>query len=268
MALPLFNRNASPDVTRNMLFESYYCGNTYDVNLDLDFDMDMDMFSKFSIVEDHEYPTLYYPGSPRPYTPLPNPESQLDYCAGIPVLADSPSSTPASSRSHSGSMNHHHDVNYLSSHHDNSVGSGQLPQHPGLLAEISDKHIPQPRFSIPSTCPFPDCKTTTLFTTGRDFRRHYRQHFKRFFCRYKECPQSIVDLRDPGKRGFATRKDRARHEAKHNPAIQCPYQDVNGEPCKRTFSRMDNMRDHCRRIHEKRQIVERQGETAYAERGI
>ncbi|RYO75584.1 hypothetical protein DL766_001829 [Monosporascus sp. MC13-8B] len=119
------------------------------------------------------------------------------------------------------------------------------------LDEISDEHIPQPVFTTPCQCTFQNCKSTTVFTTGRDFRRHYRQHFKRFFCRYEECPQSRDDSGDAGTKGFATRKDRARHEAKHNPAIKCPWQNRNGTQCTRTFSRMDNMRDHYRRIHEK-----------------
>jgi len=119
------------------------------------------------------------------------------------------------------------------------------------LDEISDEHIPQPVFTTPCQCTFQDCKSTTVFTTGRDFRRHYRQHFKRFFCRYEECPQSRDDSGEAGSKGFATRKDRARHEAKHNPAIKCPWQNRNGAQCTRTFSRMDNMRDHYRRIHEK-----------------
>ena len=124
-------------------------------------------------------------------------------------------------------------------------------EHPGLLDEISDEHIPQPSFASHTTCPFPECKSTAIFTTGRDFRRHYRQHFKRFFCRYEECPQSVSDLSEAGNKGFATRKDRTRHEAKHNPAIQCKWRSPSGEQCSRTFSRMDNMRDHYRRIHNK-----------------
>ncbi|KAJ5181660.1 hypothetical protein N7449_011807 [Penicillium cf. viridicatum] len=101
-------------------------------------------------------------------------------------------------------------------------------------------------------CPFPGCKSTLRFTGTREFRRHYKQHFKRFFCRYLHCPQTGPDLgaRQPSnKRGFATRKDRARHEAKHDPSIQCPCLDERGEQCPRMFSRFDNMRDHVRRIH-------------------
>lgn len=101
-------------------------------------------------------------------------------------------------------------------------------------------------------CPFPGCKSTLRFTGTRELRRHYKQHFKRFFCRYPHCPQAGPDLaggHSAVKRGFATRKDRARHEAKHDPRIQCPCLDERGERCARMFSRFDNMRDHVRRIH-------------------
>ncbi|KAH7174901.1 transcription factor [Fusarium flagelliforme] len=110
-----------------------------------------------------------------------------------------------------------------------------------------------PNFTEPSGCPFPNCKSVAIFDSGRDFRRHYRQHFKRFFCRYAECPQSAQDLREvDGRRGFATRKDRARHESKHKPTVQCPWHDQDGRQCLRVFSRVDNMRDHYRRIHKKK----------------
>ncbi|KAF5855010.1 hypothetical protein ETB97_010288 [Aspergillus alliaceus] len=101
-------------------------------------------------------------------------------------------------------------------------------------------------------CPFPGCKSTARFATPRDFRRHYRQHFKRFFCHYENCPQSAPDPHNPSKRGFATRKDRDRHEAKHKPEIRCQWRNQHGEQCTRVFSRMDNMRDHVRRIHQRK----------------
>lgn len=53
--------------------------------------------------------------------------------------------------------------------------------------------------------------------------------------------------------GFSSKKDLARHEAKHNPEIQCEWHGPNGEQCVRMFSRMDNMKDHVRRIHNKGQ---------------
>ncbi|KAB8254982.1 hypothetical protein BDV32DRAFT_156532 [Aspergillus pseudonomiae] len=102
------------------------------------------------------------------------------------------------------------------------------------------------------TCPFPGCKSTLQFTGSRELQRHYRQHFKRYFCRYPHCPQAgpgPEGRHPPTKRGFATRKDRARHEAKHDPRIKCPCLNERGERCSRMFSRIDNMRDHVRRIH-------------------
>ncbi|KAI9149650.1 trichothecene biosynthesis transcription factor [Paramyrothecium foliicola] len=162
---------------------------------------------------------------------------------------DTVSHSPDSVRPHSDSVISA--SNSDSGYESHAVEKAHPSKRRNLLNEISDEHIPQPVFTSPCQCTFPDCKSTTIFTTGRDFRRHYRQHFKRFFCRYEECPQSTCVPGDAGTKGFATRKDRARHEAKHNPAIKCPWQDRNGGQCTRTFSRMDNMRDHYRRIHKK-----------------
>nr|BAA83724.1 transcription factor TRI6 [Fusarium sporotrichioides] len=119
----------------------------------------------------------------------------------------------------------------------------------GLLDAVPSQLIALPSFTKPSKCPFPGCKSTTIFESGRDFRRHYRQHFKRFFCRYPECSQSTQDILEVGTKGFATRKDRARHESKHKPTVRCPWHDQEGQQCLRVFSRVDNMRDHYRRIH-------------------
>ncbi|RYO55856.1 hypothetical protein AA0116_g8824 [Alternaria tenuissima] len=60
---------------------------------------------------------------------------------------------------------------------------------------------------------------------------------------------SSPDLRSygiPNKNGggFSSKKDLARHEAKHNPGVLCDW-----EGCDRVFSRVDNMRDHVKRIH-------------------
>jgi hypothetical protein len=54
--------------------------------------------------------------------------------------------------------------------------------------------------------------------------------------------------------GFSSKKDRARHEAKHNPRILCEWVGEAGERCGRRFSRVDNMKDHVRRIHRKGQM--------------
>ncbi|KAE8377390.1 hypothetical protein BDV26DRAFT_304956 [Aspergillus bertholletiae] len=95
-------------------------------------------------------------------------------------------------------------------------------------------------------------KPTVRFAPPQDFRRRDRQHVKRFFCRYKNCLQSEPDSPSFKKRGFTTRKDRDRHEARHKPEIRCQWRNEQGEQCTRLFSRMDNMRDHVRRIHRPR----------------
>lgn len=135
-----------------------------------------------------------------------------------------------------------------------SVADGFLPDQDhvvrsGLVCEISDEHIPQQPFTPQCLCPFPGCRSAARFSTGRDFRRHYRHHFKRFFCRYPECQQAVRDLGEVGDKGFSTRKDRARHESKHNPSVQCHFRDQSGNRCSKTFSRKDNMKDHYKRMH-------------------
>lgn len=113
---------------------------------------------------------------------------------------------------------------------------------------------PSPGVMTTVTCPYPGCKSTAVFNKVDDLRQHYQTHCKRFFCRYPDCPQSALNT-DPntnGKKGFATRKDRTRHEAKHKPEIRCQWQGENGEQCSRIFSRVDNMRDHVKRIHIRR----------------
>ncbi|CRG92475.1 hypothetical protein PISL3812_09536 [Talaromyces islandicus] len=86
-------------------------------------------------------------------------------------------------------------------------------------------------------CAHPGCSSKTVFTRACDLRKHYNRHRKYLFCRFDGCPQSREG-------GFSSKKDRARHEAKHNPQITCEWQG-----CGRVFSRADNMKDHVRRIH-------------------
>lgn len=121
-------------------------------------------------------------------------------------------------------------------------------------------------------CAFPNCTSRAVFTRGCDLRKHYNRHSKHLFCRIEGCPQSEAaciavaqqqaiqagaEASDPSKLavtgGFSSKKDRARHEAKHNPGIKCEWKGPNGEECGRLFSRMDNMKDHVRRIHNKGQ---------------
>lgn len=88
-------------------------------------------------------------------------------------------------------------------------------------------------------CAHPGCTSTAVFTRGCDLRKHFRRHTKSLFCRHDDCPQSIDG-------GFSSKKDRDRHEAKHKPGVSCEW-----EGCDRVFSRVDNMKDHVRRIHRK-----------------
>jgi hypothetical protein len=105
-------------------------------------------------------------------------------------------------------------------------------------------------------CAYPGCTSRATFTRGCDLRKHYNRHSKHLFCRVDGCPQSqaasaarSTDGTLSG--GFSSKKDRARHEAKHNPGIKCEWKGAHGEECGRIFSRMDNMKDHVRRIHKK-----------------
>lgn len=109
-------------------------------------------------------------------------------------------------------------------------------------------------------CAYPGCTSRALFTRGCDLRKHFNRHSKHLFCRVDGCPQSEACAAGDangrrgsvsGAGGFSSKKDRARHEAKHNPGIRCEWRGSEGEECGRVFSRMDNMKDHVRRIHRK-----------------
>ncbi|KAE8146201.1 hypothetical protein BDV25DRAFT_162981 [Aspergillus avenaceus] len=89
-------------------------------------------------------------------------------------------------------------------------------------------------------CAYPGCSSQTIFRRGCDLRKHYNRHRKYLFCRHKGCPQAVQG-------GFSSKKDRDRHEAKHNPLVPCEW-----DGCHRVFSRVDNMKDHVRRIHKRR----------------
>lgn len=88
-------------------------------------------------------------------------------------------------------------------------------------------------------CAHPGCSSQAVFHRGCDLRKHFNRHRKYLFCRHEGCPQSV-------RNGFSSKKDRARHEAKHNPGVFCEW-----EGCGKVFSRVDNMKDHVRRIHRK-----------------
>jgi hypothetical protein len=88
-------------------------------------------------------------------------------------------------------------------------------------------------------CAYPGCASKALFVRPCDLRKHFNRHSKDYHCRHEGCPQASEG-------GFSSKKDRARHEAKHNPGVQCEW-----DGCERIFSRVDNMKDHVRRIHRK-----------------
>ncbi|KAK0936733.1 hypothetical protein LTR48_005458 [Friedmanniomyces endolithicus] len=90
------------------------------------------------------------------------------------------------------------------------------------------------------SCAYPGCSSKSTFSRGCDLRKHYKRHTKTLFCRHEGCPQATSG-------GFSSKKDCARHEAKHNPEIACEW-----DGCDRLFSRVDNMKDHVRRVHRKR----------------
>lgn len=107
-------------------------------------------------------------------------------------------------------------------------------------------------------CAYPGCTSRATFTRGCDLRKHYNRHSKHLFCRIDGCPQSQTAAASRCSDGtlsggFSSKKDRARHEAKHNPGIKCEWKGPHGEDCGRIFSRMDNMKDHVRRIHKKQE---------------
>lgn len=89
------------------------------------------------------------------------------------------------------------------------------------------------------SCAYPGCTSQATFVRGCDLRKHFRRHTKSLFCRHEDCPQAT-------EAGFSSKKDRDRHEAKHKPGVPCEW-----EGCDRIFSRVDNMKDHVRRIHRK-----------------
>ncbi|RHZ43437.1 putative C2H2 transcription factor [Aspergillus thermomutatus] len=91
-------------------------------------------------------------------------------------------------------------------------------------------------------CAYPGCTSAATFHRGCDLRKHFNRHRKHLFCRHDGCPQAVAG-------GFSSKKDRARHEAKHNPGVVCEWPD-----CGRVFSRVDNMKDHVRRIHKRGEV--------------
>ncbi|GFG04649.1 hypothetical protein CNMCM6936_006228 [Aspergillus lentulus] len=115
------------------------------------------------------------------------------------------------------------------------------PPSPDLdTKDLTNYGIPNPDGSW--RCAYPGCTSAATFHRGCDLRKHFNRHRKHLFCRHEGCPQAVAG-------GFSSKKDRARHEAKHNPGVVCEWPD-----CGRMFSRVDNMKDHVRRIHKRGEV--------------
>ncbi|XP_014561670.1 hypothetical protein COCVIDRAFT_22312 [Bipolaris victoriae FI3] len=148
------------------------------------------------------------------------------------LLSQYPGATRPS-RSHSTSSSVGHGIA-------SSIPSETSP--PALSRSLSPSSPDLRAYGIPNkngtwSCAYPGCTSRAVFTRGCDLRKHHKRHTKSFFCRHGDCPQSQGG-------GFSSKKDLARHEAKHNPGVLCDW-----DGCDRVFSRVDNMRDHVKRIH-------------------
>lgn len=81
-------------------------------------------------------------------------------------------------------------------------------------------------------CAYPGCTSKMIFSRGCDLRKHFKRHSRHLFCRIEGCLQSDIGATaqaegcssgSPHKLGFSNARDRARHEAKHSPAIVCEW---------------------------------------------
>lgn len=179
--------------------------------------------SNVPIVPSQRWPPNYGPG----------PSNPQYYAQSMSTAGPSSSSYTTSSYSTSSwSSLHPDDVDDSSS----QVSRSSSPGNPSDLQN----------FGYPLTdgtswrCAYPGCTSPAIFTRGCDLRKHYRRHTKSLFCRVEGCSAAKEG-------GFSSRKDRDRHEAKHRPDIRCEWRG-----CDRVFSRVDNMKDHVRRIHQNR----------------
>jgi hypothetical protein len=160
------------------------------------------------------------PAIPEPFFPPQSMPTQYPYTP-TPTSTENPiSTTPSPAHSHSISD----------------------PDSPPQSTSASNADLTN--YGIPAAdgtwrCAHPGCTSQASFRRGCDLRKHFNRHRKYLFCRYEGCPQSLQS-------GFSSKKDRARHEAKHNPGVLCEW-----DGCGKVFSRVDNMKDHVRRIHRK-----------------
>lgn len=169
------------------------------------------------------------------FSPLQSSDPFFSHMAGnTPDVFLSPSSAPAGSCS-GFSMPSHSPAPSALSDNDLSPSSHQPSSPQSNAADLSQYGIPTADGAW--RCAYPGCKSHMHFHRGCDLRKHFNRHRKHLFCRHYGCSQSR-------RGGFSSKKDRARHESKHNPGVVCVW-----EGCGRVFSRVDNMKDHVRRIH-------------------
>jgi hypothetical protein len=192
-----------------------------------------------SMTSTRAYPTQAYV-APAQYMSLPssNWTSQYptDYRHG-----QYPSSTPVLPSSPYSSEQQFGDGSWAGLHPDDLEGPSDNSR--SVSPSPADLH----NFGIPLPdgrswrCGYPHCSSQATFTRGCDLRKHFRRHTKTLLCRHEGCPQSREG-------GFSSKKDRDRHESRHGPPqIRCTH-----SGCDREFSRVDNMKDHVRRIHRKK----------------
>jgi hypothetical protein len=164
------------------------------------------------------------PVSSYPYPPFTDMGSPTILSHDSTLLSQYPGTTRPS-RSHSTSSSVGHGIA-------SSVPSEASP--PSLSRSLSPSSPDLRAYGIPNkngtwSCAYPGCTSRAVFTRGCDLRKHHKRHTKSFFCRHGDCPQSHGG-------GFSSKKDLARHEAKHNPGVLCEW-----DGCDRVFSRVDNM---------------------------
>ncbi|KAF5017026.1 hypothetical protein F66182_11115, partial [Fusarium sp. NRRL 66182] len=99
-------------------------------------------------------------------------------------------------------------------HHDEYIQQDHSLHRQLSLSDAQD--LEEYGIQDPSTgtwrCRYHGCTSKSVFTRACDLRKHYNRHRKHLFCRFEGCPQATEG-------GFSSKKDLARHEAKHNPQI-------------------------------------------------
>ncbi|KAI9036004.1 putative C2H2 transcription factor [Aspergillus affinis] len=198
----------------------------------------------------HHQPSYYVTSAPSSSTSSPHLPTSHPTSLFPPPGTPCPSSSSRLSPLSSGGDHHHY--HYITA----GAGAGGRGGSSSIASMTDDdtqdtntptsQPSPSPRdlteYGIPNPdgswrCAYPGCTSQTTFRRGCDLRKHFNRHRKHLFCRYPECAQSTTG-------GFSSKKDRDRHEAKHNPGISCEWPN-----CRRMFSRVDNMKDHVRRVH-------------------